>query len=60
MFMNNEQELKDLLKKLDEKALIPDEMIDDMDFYQLAYYMQTLNALDSLSEENTEGDEDDE
>ena len=59
--MSNDQELKDLLKTLDNTELVPDEMLDDMDFYQLAYYMQTLNALDAMSDDdNSEESDDDE
>lgn len=47
--------IEELLKKIDNIELIPDEEIKNMDFYQLSYYMQTLNMIDSL-EENKEED----
>ncbi len=48
-------EYNDLLKKIDDVQLIPKEELDNMDFYDLCYYMQTLNQIDSLS--NTESEE---
>ncbi len=50
-------EYNDLLKKIDDVQLIPKEELDNMDFYDLCYYMQTLNQIDSLtSMESEEGE----
>jgi len=55
--MNNNKFNEKKLKKIDQIKLIPDEELENMDFYELAYYMQTLNMIDSLSIENQEGEE---
>lgn len=47
---NENKEYNDLLEKIDNIELIPSEELKNMDFYQLAYYMQSLNMIDSLSE----------
>ncbi len=47
-------EYNDLLKKIDDVQLIPKEELDNMDFYDLCYYMQTLNQIDSLSDTESE------
>lgn len=47
---------EELLKKIDNIELIPENELKNMDFYELAYYMQTLNIIDSLSQQE-EGDE---
>ena len=56
--MEDEKELKDILKKVDDTELVPNEDLKDMDFYQLAYYMQTLNAIDALGNEEDETEDD--
>jgi len=47
------QKVDELLTKIDNTELVPDEEIKNMDFYDLAYYMQTLNMLDSLDDEES-------
>ena len=47
-------EYNELLKKIDDIQLIPKEELDNMDFYDLCYYMQTLNQIDSLSDTESE------
>ncbi len=54
--MNKEDKVNDLLKKIDNIQLVSKEDLKKMDFYELCYYMQTLNYIDSLSNER-EGDE---
>ena len=50
---NNEQEkaekLNNFLEAIDNVEL-PDEVLDEMDFYQLSSYIQTLNMLDNLGD----------
>ena len=48
MDLEQKSDVNDLLEKIDGIELIPDEELEKMDFYQLAYYMQTLNMIDSL------------
>ena len=59
MDSNKEKEIKqekydELLKKIDDIELIPNDELKNMDFYQLSYYMQTLNMIDSIDKEQTE------
>lgn len=42
---------EELINKIKNTELIPDEELDKMDFYELAYYMQTLNMIDSIDKE---------
>ena len=44
--MNNK--LEELLKKIDNTTLISDDELEKMDFYELAYYIQTLNQIEAL------------
>ncbi len=41
------EELENFIKKIDDIEFIPDKMLKDMDFYQLAYYVQTLNNVEN-------------
>lgn len=53
-----EKKAKDLLDKIDKVELLSDEIVDNMDFYQLSSYIQTLNMIDSLEQINdSEGEE---
>ncbi len=54
--MENEKKLEDVLKEIDDIELIPKEKLAEMDFYELSYYMQVLNTIDSLSELKQEED----
>lgn len=49
------EELENFIKKIDDIEFIPDKMLKDMDFYQLAYYVQTLNNVENtfVEKENT-------
>ena len=50
--------LDELLTKIDNIDLIPDEELEKMDFFDLAYYMQTLNQIDALGNNDMiEGEE---
>ena len=51
---NNQNEIEDLLKRIDDIELVKEEDLKDMDFYELAYYMQNLNIIDSLDQEDGE------
>ena len=54
--MNENNELNVMLKNIDEIPLIPEEELDNMDFYDLCFYMQTLNQIDNLSKNTSEGE----
>ncbi len=41
------EELDNFIKKIDDIEFIPDKLLKDMDFYQLAYYVQTLNNVEN-------------
>lgn len=41
------EELENFIKKIDDIEFIPDKLLKDMDFYQLAYYVQTLNNVEN-------------
>ena len=45
---NMEKEMDKLLAKIDNTPLISDEELDKMNFYELCYYMQNLNIIDTL------------
>lgn len=47
---NNEKKYQKMLTQIDNIELIPNKEIKNMDFYELAYYMQTLNLIDSLQD----------
>ena len=49
--MVDNNEMTKLLKKIDSIQLIPNDELDKMDFYELSYYMQALNIIDSLADE---------
>lgn len=45
---DNDKKMDELLTKIDNIPLVPEEELDNMDFYDLCYYMQTLNVIDTL------------
>lgn len=47
----NNKKLNELLETINNVELLSTDDLKEMDFYQLAYYMQTLNLLDSINEE---------
>lgn len=52
------EKLNEFFDLIDNADYLPDEMVEDMDFYQLSSYIQTLNTLDFLTpEEEVKGDE---
>lgn len=51
------KEYDELLKNIDEIELVPEEELENMDFYELAFYMQTLNQLSELNPEQKRGEE---
>ena len=50
------KEYDELLKNIDEIELVPEEELENMDFYELAFYMQTLNQLSELNPEQKRGE----
>lgn len=50
----SEKNLDQILDTIDNIELIPEEEMNNMDFYELSYYMQTLNMIDSITEEGEE------
>jgi len=56
--IEEEKNVKELLDAIDKVELLPDEIVENMDFYQLSSYIQTLNMIDSLEQLNdSEGEE---
>jgi hypothetical protein len=53
----SDKEMNELLGKIDDVELIPDSELENMDFYQLSYYMQTLNQIDALGNTKMDGDD---
>ena len=51
---NNEENMNDLLEKIDSVKLIDEKELDNMNFYELCYYMQNLNIIDSLDGDDVE------
>lgn len=54
MIENND--INELKKQIDDVELVPDEELKNMDFYELAYYMQTLNVIDDVFNNTGDGD----
>ena len=53
----NDKKMEELLKKIDKTPLVDKKELDNMDFYELCYYMQNLNIIDSLDgDDQEEGD----
>ena len=52
-----DKDIKELKEKVDNIELVPDEELKNMDFYELAYYMQTLNMIDDLLNDEEDGEE---
>ncbi len=50
----NNKEMDELLTKIDNVKLIDEKELDNMNFYELCYYMQTLNVIDSLDGDDLE------
>ena len=50
----SDKQIEELLQRIDKIPLVPDEELDNMDFYELSYYMQVLNTIDSLDGEDLE------
>ena len=53
---DEDKTIEDVLTKIDNIELVPEEELKNMDFYELAYYMQTLNMIDSIDDEESEGE----
>lgn len=54
----NNEKLKEFFDVIDNADYLSDDIVDNMDFYQLSSYIQTLNALDHLTpEDEDDGDE---
>lgn len=52
--MKEQKDFEKILNKVDNVDLVPDDMLKDMDFYELAYYMQSLNSISSTLSPNKE------
>lgn len=52
-----EKELEKIIKNVDDIELIPDEELENMDFYDLAYYIQTLNNIENIGKKEESGEE---
>ena len=48
---DSDKKVDELLKKIDDVQLVSEKEFKNMDFYELAYYMQTLNQIDELADE---------
>ena len=46
--MDENINIDDILSKIDDIPLVPDEELENMDFYDLAYYIQTLNNIEAI------------
>ncbi|MBR2828520.1 MAG: hypothetical protein IKE70_04750 [Bacilli bacterium] len=52
-----EKELEKIIKNVDDIELIPDNELENMDFYDLAYYIQTLNSIENIGKNEKSEDE---
>ncbi len=52
---NGDKEVNKILENIDNISMLDDEDLKKMDFYELAYYVQTLNQIDALA--NDDGSE---
>ena len=52
--MNNNNEFNKLLENIDNIPMLDDENLKNMDFYELAYYVQSLNQVEALANEDEE------
>ncbi len=53
---SNKKEYKEFLEKIDNTEFISNEELDNMDFYELAYYVQSLNQIEKTFESFSEED----
>jgi len=53
MMEDEKKEYDELLKKVDDVEFVPEEKLEEMDFYELAYYMQTLNQVSKLGDDES-------
>ena len=57
--INNKEDISmdNVLQEIDNTKLVSEEELDNMDFYELCYYMQNLNIIDTLDGDDVkEGD----
>ncbi len=49
---NSENDFNKVLENIDNIPMLDDEDLKKMDFYELAYYVQTLNQIDALANDD--------
>ncbi len=49
---NGDKEINKILENIDNISMLDDEEMKKMDFYELAYYVQTLNRIESLANDD--------
>ncbi len=55
---NDDKEIEELLKNIDNVPLLSDSDLEEMDFYELSYYMQALNQIDAIANsDESDGEE---
>ena len=47
----SDKKIDEILDNIDKIPLVSSDELDNMDFYELCYYMQTLNMIDSIDED---------
>ena len=52
------KDINSLIQKINDIKLVPEEELKNMDFYELAYYMQSLNTIEAIGKDIEEGDSD--
>lgn len=49
---NSENDFNKVLENIDNIPMLDDEDLKKMNFYELAYYVQTLNQIDALANDD--------
>ena len=49
---DNDKEFNKVLENIDNIPMLDDKDLKDMDFYELAYYVQSLNQIESLANDD--------
>ena len=53
---DNDKEFNKVLENIDNIPMLDDKDLKDMDFYELAYYVQSLNQIESLANDDESED----
>lgn len=53
---DNNKEFNKVLENIDNIPMLDDKDLKDMDFYELAYYVQSLNQIESLANDDESED----